>query len=378
METVLTAIIVIFIILFAVLTLTQVFVITQDRIAFSREEMEIRWIEQANTHLRVLAAETADGGTRFSLTLANDGNNKWADFNRWDVIVQYYDTADPAVYRTLWLPYSDTGLSDNTWTIAGIYLGESLEQTEIFEPGLVNPGETLQIQAQLNPPAAPGSGIQMVISATSGSGTSSVFTANIPPVVVVNEALTVASGGSRAIDRSLLAATDDDDDTDGLTYTVVTPLTQGTLSLADTFTQQDINNGVLIYTHTGTGEDRFEFTVSDGKDTTVVHTFTVLASEPPVLTANTPVIVATGGMGWFGPGVLETSDPDDDPANLVYTIVVPPAQGNLSLGNTFTQEDINNGALIYTHTGTGGDSFQFTVSDGETVIGVYTFTFTVY
>lgn len=378
METVLTAIIVIFIILFAVLTLTQVFVLTQDRIAFSREEMEIRWIEQANTHLRVLAAETADGGTHFSLVLANDGSNKWADFNRWDVIVQYYDTADPAVYRTLWLPFSDTGLSDNTWTMAGIYLGESLEQAEIFDPGLVNPGETARIQAQLNPPAAPGSGIQMVISATSGSGTSSVFTANIPPVVVVNEALTVASGGSRAVDSSLLAASDSDDDTDTLIYTVVTPPAQGTLSLGDTFTQQDINNGALIYTHTGTGEDSFQFTVSDGKDTSEIYTFTILASEPPVLTANTPVIVATGGMGWFGPGVLETSDPDDGPANLVYTIVVPPAQGNLSLGDSFTQENINNGELIYTHTGTGGDSFQFTVSDGETTIGVYTFTFTVY
>ncbi|MCB9457564.1 MAG: hypothetical protein H6671_16380 [Anaerolineaceae bacterium] len=378
METVLTAIIVIFIILFAVLTLTQVFVLTQDRIAFSREEMEIRWIEQANTHLRVLAAETADGGTHFSLVLANDGSNKWADFNRWDVIVQYYDTADPAVYRTLWLPFSDTGLSDNTWTMAGIYLGESLEQAEIFDPGLVNPGETARIQAQLNPPAAPGSGIQMVISATSGSGTSSVFTANIPPVIVVNEALTVASGGSRAVDSSLLAASDSDDDTDTLIYTVVTPPAQGTLSLGDTFTQQDINDGALIYTHTGTGEDSFQFTVSDGKDTSEIYTFTILASEPPVLTANTPVIVATGGMGWFGPGVLETSDPDDAPANLVYTIVVPPAQGNLSLGDTFTQENINNGELIYTHTGTGGDSFQFTVSDGETTIGVYTFTFTVY
>lgn len=378
METVLTAIIVIFIILFAVLTLTQVFVLTQDRIAFSREEMEIRWIEQANTHLRVLAAETADGGTHFSLVLANDGSNKWADFNRWDVIVQYYDTADPAVYRTLWLPFSDTGLSDNTWTMAGIYLGESLEQAEIFDPGLVNPGETARIQAQLNPPAAPGSGIQMVISATSGSGTSSVFTANIPPVVVVNEALTVASGGSRAVDSSLLAASDSDDHTDTLIYTIVTPPAQGTLSLGDTFTQQDINDGTLIYTHTGTGEDSFQFTVSDGKDTSEIYTFTILASEPPVLTANTPVIVATGGMGWFGPGVLETSDPDDGPANLVYTIVVPPAQGNLSLGDSFTQENINNGELIYTHTGTGGDSFQFTVSDGETTIGVYTFTFTVY
>jgi hypothetical protein len=378
METVLTAFIVIFIILFAVLTLTQVFIVTQDQLALSRQDAESRWLDQANTHLLAQAAQTSSGGSVFSLLLQNDGSTKWADFNRWDVIVQYYDTNDPSVYRTLWLPYSDAGLIPNTWVIEGIYQGESLEQPEIFEPGLVNPGEIVQIQAQLNPSAAAGTGIQMVITALVGSGTSSVFTANIPPEVVVNEALHVASGGTRTLDTSLLAASDDDDNEDDLVFTVVMPLTQGTLTLTNMFTQADLNNGDVVYTHTGTGADSFQFTVSDGKDTTGVYTFTINASEPPALTANTPVVVATGGMGWFGAGVLETSDTDDDPANLVYTIIAPPAQGNLSLGNSFTQADINDGELIYTHTGVGSDSFQFTVSDGESIIGPYTFTFTVY
>ncbi|MCB9451234.1 MAG: hypothetical protein H6672_07325 [Anaerolineaceae bacterium] len=378
METVLVTIIVLFVILFAVLTLTQVSIVMQDNIAFSRQEMEARWIEQAQTHLHVVSAYTADGGSVISLVFNNDGSSKLSDFNQWDVIIQYYDDSDPAGYHTRWLPYSDMGLSDNTWDVAGIYLGESLEQPEIFEPQILNPGETIALQAQVLPLAAPGSAIQVVLAMPSGSGTSSVFTANIPPELLTNAPLTLASGGSKAIENTLLEAVDDDDPADGLIYTVLVPPEQGTLNLGDTFTQTDIDSGTLVYTHTGTGGDSFQFTVSDGKDTSEAYTFTINASEPPVLTANTPVIVATGGMGWFGAGVLETDDPDDDPANLVYTITIPPTQGNLSLGDSFTQENIDNGELIYTHTGTGSDSFEFTVSDGETTIGPFTFTFTVY
>ena len=39
----------------------------------------------------------------------------------------------------------------------------------------------------------------------------------------------------------------------------------------------------------------------------------------------------------------------------------------------FTQEDIDNALLVYTHQGIGSDSFQFTISDGDSVIGSFTF-----
>lgn len=384
MENVLTAFIVIFVILFAVLSLSQAFITTQDMLAASSLEMEARQNDQAETHIQVVETYTTEAGSLVSLVLHNTGSTKLADFSRWDVIVQYDDGSGSESYHMVWLPYQADGLNDNTWTVSGLYLNDARDRAEAYEPGLFNPGETLWLQAKLFPPAAPGSAILTMFSVSNGSSASEVFTANVPPQVIQNAPLTIASGDEGTITDTLLVAADDDDPAADLVYTVTTPPAQGDLSLSDTFTQRDITSGSLLYTHTGSGSDTFQFTVTDGKDTSPAYTFTINISEPPTLSVNLPIVVANGGMGWFGSAVLQITDPDDDPANLVYTVTVPPASGTLSLGSTFTQADINNGSLLYTHTGSilglgsTSDVFMFTVSDGETTIGPFTFTFTLY
>lgn len=70
---------------------------------------------------------------------------------------------------------------------------------------------------------------------------------------------------------------------------------------------------------------------------------------------------------------LRTDDPDDGPAELTYTLTAAPARGVLHLngvdlvtGDTFTQDDVNNGRVSYTHNGADktADAFDFTVADG--------------
>ena len=77
---------------------------------------------------------------------------------------------------------------------------------------------------------------------------------------------------------------------------------------------------------------------------------------------------------------LNATDADNGPDALIYTITTLPTLGMLevgatvlSLNATFTQADINSGRLIYTPTGLGNDTFQFTVSNGDSVIGPYSF-----
>jgi hypothetical protein len=76
-------------------------------------------------------------------------------------------------------------------------------------------------------------------------------------------------------------------------------------------------------------------------------------------------------------GDLLTTDNDDPPENLIYTVTQLPSDGSLSLGATFTQQQIDAGSLSYTHTGTDADLFKFVVSDGYDVIGAYTFLITL-
>jgi hypothetical protein len=133
----------------------------------------------------------------------------------------------------------------------------------------------------------------------------------------------------------------------------------------------------LTYTHTGSESDSFQFTVSDGKDTIGPYTFTFAISLPPELVVNAGLTVTSGGTETITSEQLQVTDADDPTTGLNYTVTAAPTQGDLSLGTAFTQDDIDNGRLTYTHTGSESDSFQFTVSDGETALGPYLFTIMV-
>ena len=83
--------------------------------------------------------------------------------------------------------------------------------------------------------------------------------------------------------------------------------------------------------------------------------------------------VAQGGIVTIDSSQLRTTDNDDGPSALIYTITSLPESGeirvdddSLDLGSTFTQEEVNNGRLVYDHDGSLPelDEFSFTVGDG--------------
>ena len=84
--------------------------------------------------------------------------------------------------------------------------------------------------------------------------------------------------------------------------------------------------------------------------------------------------VPSSGTEVIGPSRLSTTDADTAHADLVYTLGSAPSAGVLLLdgaglgaGDTFTQLDVDQDRLRYTHSGAGpaADSFHFTVSDGS-------------
>lgn len=94
------------------------------------------------------------------------------------------------------------------------------------------------------------------------------------PYVVNNIVLQIPPGDKPAIRTPFLLVQDDDNNADQLVYTVVTlpefgvlSLNGNPLSVGSTFTQADINNVSLRYTHDGSSNpgDRFTFTVFDGQ-----------------------------------------------------------------------------------------------------------------
>lgn len=275
METVLAAFVILFIILFAALTLSDALISNQTDLSLAAQAMSEQIEARMNTAVDVVGARIFDEGSQVEFRVLNTGSSHLSDFSRWDVIVQYYDVSTPLLYHVLYLPYTTSEPVVNEWRVREIYIDTALDITEVYEPDILNPDEQAIIQAKVIPSVGAGQTLYAVISTVNGVQTSTMVRRNVPPVVTINTGLQLVGVLEAVISRTQLETSDPDDEPLNLIYTVTVEPTEGSLSLPETFTQADIDAGLLNYTYTGTQPDNFEFTVSDGEDTTETHTFTI-------------------------------------------------------------------------------------------------------
>lgn len=188
-----------------------------------------------------------------------------------------------------------------------------------------------------------------------------------------------------------------------LTYTVSTEAANGTLyldantngildggealALNDTFTQDDIDAGLLLYTHDG-GEsisDSFGYTISDAEGTTAAQTFNFTinpVNDAPVISTNAPPTINEGASVTLTAGMLDVTDPDDADADLLWTISNL-ANGTLEVDgtaqSTFTHAQLINGDVVFTHDGseTITAGFDIAVADDEGASASGSFAITV-
>ncbi len=167
-----------------------------------------------------------------------------------------------------------------------------------------------------NPGTAPRTVSFTVTDGTTGSIAATrgidVVAVNDAPVLAANAGLTVAENSlGNVITRSMLAATDVDDDASQLVYTLADAPDHGTLRLAGTalagggtFRQVDVDDGRLSYDHDGseTAADGFTFTVADGAGGTVSGAFQFIITP---VNDNAPVITSNGGGSTAAVNVAE-------------------------------------------------------------------------
>ncbi|HHJ40449.1 MAG: hypothetical protein AXA67_08385 [Methylothermaceae bacteria B42] len=118
------------------------------------------------------------------------------------------------------------------------------------------------------------------------------------------------------------------------------------------------------------------FTVNDGTVDSNIQTRNITITpinDEQSLDTNAGLTLDEEATATITNTLLSTSDVEQGPAQIVYTITAVPANGALKLNGTtlnnsdaFTQDDIDNGRLVYAHNGseTIADSFNFTVDDG--------------
>ena len=111
--------------------------------------------------------------------------------------------------------------------------------------------------------------------------------------------------------------------------------------------------------------------------------YAIADAPPPEITTNTGATVSQGEIVTLTPAMLETTDGNDGPGDLEYTVTSGPTNGQLLLfgeplgsGQPFPQQLINNGQVAYVSDGTAGaDTFDFEVTDGAvTLTGTFTIT----
>lgn len=147
MATIVVSIICIAMIVVGGMTLSQGILTSADTAALSFDDLSVREGEMMRTDLAGVSATLPSSDT-LQAEFDNSGQTKLAYFDKWDFIVNYYDSSDN--FNSTWLPYTEESPGDNEWQITGFYLDGD---PEAFEPNILNPEEELELEAILDPEA---------------------------------------------------------------------------------------------------------------------------------------------------------------------------------------------------------------------------------
>lgn len=152
MEITIPAIIVISMLMLTTFTVSEQILSSQEATAMSWQEMQGRLEERARTVLSVPSTRTNlcfDGRDVAEVTVENSGDVKLADSYEWDVILRH-ETA--AGVHTDWYPYAENGgqLFASSCPIgSGSQWANDID--DLFEPGILNPGEETIVQVLTSP-----------------------------------------------------------------------------------------------------------------------------------------------------------------------------------------------------------------------------------
>jgi hypothetical protein len=112
-----------------------------DAIGQTMRESEARYGQQNRTGLTITAVTVDPTGANIAVTVRNDGATPLGDWVAMDVLVQYF--GETGTRYDKWLSYAQV-LGSDTWTTGPF-------TSDVFEPGILNQGESVELQLRVNP-----------------------------------------------------------------------------------------------------------------------------------------------------------------------------------------------------------------------------------
>ena len=136
-----------------------------ERMNDSLREMELRLGEHVQSRLEIQNV-TVDGDKQgLTLNLVNTGQTRVSTFDRVDLILTYFNS--PTNQTSTWLPFATVPGSD-IWQVTAI-------AGDVFDPGILNAGETATIHVQLGSAMQTGKTNRIVVSNEHGASASAQF-----------------------------------------------------------------------------------------------------------------------------------------------------------------------------------------------------------
>jgi archaellum component FlaF (FlaF/FlaG flagellin family) len=130
-----------------------------DAIGESLRQSEARYGQQNRTGLVFVSSAIDGSGTNLTITVRNNGQTPVADFGRMDVVVQYF--GETGARYDKWLPFTAGALASDTWKTGAF-------TNDVFEPGILNTGESVELQLRLNPAVGAGTSNLAIIGTEKG------------------------------------------------------------------------------------------------------------------------------------------------------------------------------------------------------------------
>jgi len=139
MDTIVVAIIVLVLIIMSALTMMIVVFQSANDLADSWKDMEAQSISISDT--RISVSGNYSNGSLIHIAVYNEGSTNLHDYSRWDVIIQHQSGgASHLLYIGAGSP------QPGEWGFSGIVMAD--ESPEVFDPGILNPGEIMNITAR--------------------------------------------------------------------------------------------------------------------------------------------------------------------------------------------------------------------------------------
>jgi len=173
METIIVSIICIALVLFGGMAMSNGFMTSVDTGTNGLQEIGNSADSIMRTELTPISTNVSleAGADQLEIVLANTGQTKMADYDKWDIIVQYYD--DTGAYHVQWLPYVEGTSAPYEWDVGWIRMNGA---PEVFDPGVLDPGEEIMIKTEFSPPVGNNTTNMVTISTPSAVTCTTYFT----------------------------------------------------------------------------------------------------------------------------------------------------------------------------------------------------------